>query len=88
MVWDRITIKNGATVLVMIIVFTTPQDNIESELLDVPISAGTGPKVAKTVLNIPNEQLKLEDQLFLCKSTTGLHLRSAALAGGSGSAAF
>ena len=37
-VWEGITIKNGATVLVIIIVFTTPQGNIESELLDVPIS--------------------------------------------------
>jgi len=75
LIWDGITLRNGATVLPIIVVFTSHTGRIASEILDVPISQGSsGVTVASTVLKVLDKVLGIrESALYLGKAGLPLH---------------
>ena len=71
--FDGVTIKNGATVLFVLIVFASERGEIESVLIDVVVSkGGSGPAVARVVFSVLQEHLRIEDKDARCTSTIGL----------------
>ena len=59
-VWDGITLKSGATVIPIIVVFTDYAGHIVSELVDAPISQGSdGSNVAAVVHGVLERKLSL-----------------------------
>ena len=83
MSWDGITLRNGATVLPIICVFTDHSGKIASEILDVPISQGstgavvanTVVKVLDTVIGIRERRLSLLSLGFQCMVAVVCHHR-------------
>ena len=63
LIWDGITLRNGATVLPIICVFTDHSGKIASEIVDVPISQGsTGVMVANTVFKVLDKVLGISEK--------------------------
>ena len=78
LIWDGITLRNGATVIPILIVFTSHAGEIVSEVVDVPVSAGaSGPLTAKTVLKVLDTVLAIREPVPY-SSKAGLPLRVAA----------
>ena len=72
LVWDGITLKNGATVIPILVVFTDYAGRIVSELVDAPISQGSsGPEVAALVNGVLERKLLINNKVAF-RSTRGL----------------
>ncbi len=75
LVWDGITLRNGATVIPILVAFTDYSGCIASELVDVPISQGSkGPEVAALVNAALEQQLSLSKKVTF-RSVSGLRSR-------------
>ena len=75
-IWDGITLRNGATVVPVLCVFTDHSGRIVSELLDVPISQGSsGDATAALVHDVLQRVLHIS-VLVPYKHTCGLPLHS------------
>jgi len=78
LVWDGITLRNGATVIPILVVFTDHSGRIASELVDVPISQGSrGPEVAALVHGVL-EKLICLSQKIVFRSVSGLRVQGVA----------
>ena len=75
LIWDGITLRNGATVVPILIVFTSYAGEIVSELVDVPVSAGsTGPVTAATVCKVLDDVLSIRKPVpYVSKAGLPLH---------------
>ena len=72
LVWDGITLKTGATVIPILVVFTDYAGRIVSELVDAPISQGSsGPEVAALVNGVLERKLSISKKVTF-RSTRGL----------------
>jgi hypothetical protein len=75
-VFDGITLRNGATVLAILVCFTSNTGRIVSELLDAPISHGSsGPDVAELVRATIDRVLQATKTLARYRGTAGLPCR-------------
>ena len=75
LVWDGITLRSGATVIPILVVFTDHSGRIASELVDVPISQGSrGPEVAALVHGVLE---KVQPEIF-SRSVSGLRVQGVA----------
>ena len=78
LIWDGITLRNGATVLPILVVFTSNAGEIVSEVVDVPTSGGSsGLVTASTVCKVLDDVLAIRKSVCY-SSRAGLSLRSAA----------
>ena len=66
LIWDGITLRNGATVFPIICVFTDHSGKIASEIVDVPISKGSsGDVVANAVFKVLVDVFGIKENVFL-----------------------
>jgi len=78
LVWDGITLRNGATVIPILVVSTDSSGRIASELVDVPISQGSrGPEVAALVHGVLEKVLCLSQKIVF-RSASGLRVQGVA----------
>ena len=71
-VWDGITLKNGATVIPIIVVVTDYAGRIVSELVDPPISQGSsGVDAAALVHGVLERKLSLSKQVVFRSRSSG-----------------
>ena len=85
--------RNGATVLPILVVYTSHSGKIVSEVIDVPISRGSsGAATADTVVTVLDKVLGIRDTaLYMSKSGLPLHgkgSQASSQAAGVGSQAF
>ena len=65
LVWDGVTLGNGATVIPILVVFTDHFGRIASELVDVPISQGSrGPEVTALIHGLLQKVLSQPENFF------------------------
>ena len=78
LIWDGITLRNGATVLPILVVFTSHAGEIVSEVVDIPLSAGSsGILTASTVCKVLDDVLAIRKRVRYF-SKAGLPIRGAA----------
>ena len=78
LIWDGITLRNGATVLPILVVFTSHAGEIVSEVVDIPLSAGSsGILTASTVCKVLDDILAIRKPVRY-SSKAGLPIRGAA----------
>ena len=71
-VWDGITLQNGATVIPIIVVFTDYTGRIVSELVDTPISKGSsGIDVAALVHGVLEQKLSIKKKVLFRSGSSG-----------------
>ena len=71
-VWDGITLQNGATVIPIIVVFTDYTGRIVSELVDAPISKGSsGMDVAALVHGVLERKLSISKKVLFRSGSSG-----------------
>ena len=72
-VFDGITLKNGSTALVVIIVYTTRGGELASDVVDIPESqGGSGEAVADVVKTVLDRVLSLRDTPASFHASVGL----------------
>ncbi len=75
-VWDGVTLRNGATVCIIMVVFTDSEGLIRSEVVDIPISRSSyGADVAKQIKLSLDKTLHLTTRRTVFRSTSGLPTR-------------
>ena len=71
-VWDGITLQNGATIIPTIVVFTDYTGRIVSELVDAPISKGSsGMDVAALVHGVLERKLSISKKVLFRSGSSG-----------------
>ena len=77
LIWDGITLRNGATVIPILVVFTNRSGEIVSEVVDIPLSKGSqGPETANTVFKVLEDILAIQKHVRYF-SKAGLPLQNA-----------
>lgn len=79
LIWDGITLRNGATVIPIIVVFTNRYGGIVSDVVDIQLSGGSqGPETANTVFNVLENILASQKHVrYFSKAGLPLHNHSA-----------
>ena len=77
-VWDGVTLRNGATVCIIMVVFTDYEGVIRSVVVDVPISrSGHGHALAAQIKESLDKALDLSTRRAIFRRTRGLPTRGA-----------